>query len=614
MRYYKYIYSLVAAIILFVSCNKEVLDRPPQATYRNDNFWRNEDDLRLYGNGFYSNYFNGYNSGFAVDYTPVRGYTFSDDLTGKNVQTAFESSIPSSRGSTLETAEWMSGYAGPTWNFSWVRKANLFLNRIDNVTKPNLTDEAYKHWTAVARFFRAYEYCRLVSVFGDVPYFDKELTDDDIASMYIDRNDRGMVMDKVYDDFKYVMANMRETDLNAQNLNRYVAAAFISRWMLFEGTFQHYHNLDAARSKKYLEFAVEAANYVMAPNKWLFTSDYKALFSSETLSANQEVIFYRAYDAGLGVMHAIGSYNNGTEVVGVDANLVFIKSFIANDGKVWQNSTVSNVGSFKIADLVKTRDPRFEASFIDKPLAASATLLYSYKFASREAITYIGKSYPSTWGSNTNTSDAPVMRLGEVVLNWIEAKAVLAQYHGGPQVSQTDINRSINAIRSRPLDGIAIGKGVQKTAPLDLNALPIDPAKDGDVPDLIWEIRRERRMELVFEHSRLLDLKRWKKLNNMNFSTNPDYLLGPWVDIPAEIPAFLTPANATALTVKVKKLDGTIVTYNGTNAVAMVGFWVVTGAANRNAFTDRSYLAPVGQAQIVQYQEKGFKLTQTKLW
>jgi hypothetical protein len=77
MRYYKYIYSLVAAIILFVSCNKEVLDRPPQATYRNDNFWRNEDDLRLYGNGFYSNYFNGYNSGFAVDYTPVRGYTDS---------------------------------------------------------------------------------------------------------------------------------------------------------------------------------------------------------------------------------------------------------------------------------------------------------------------------------------------------------------------------------------------------------------------------------------------------------------------------------------------------------------------------------------------------------
>ncbi len=613
MRYFRYIYSLVAAIILFVSCNKEVLDRPPQATYIDDSFWRNEDDLRLYGNGFYSNYFNGYNSGFGVDYTPVRGYTFSDDLTSKSVQTSFESSVPGSRGSTSEVAAWMGTYAGPTWDFAWVRKANLFLNRIDERAKPNISDDAYKHWTAVARFFRAYEYCRLVSVFGDVPYFDKEIADDDMATMYKDRDDRGLVMDKVYDDFKYVMANMRETDVNAQNLNRFVAAGYISRWMLFEGTYQHYHNLDAARAKKYLEFAVEAGSYVMG-GKWTFNSDYKALFASENLAGNSEVLFYRAYDAGLGITHAIGSYNNGTEVPEFDANLVFIKSFIANDGKVWQNSGVLNAGSFAIADLVKTRDPRFEASFIDKALATSSTLLYSYKFASREAINFIGRSYPPAWGSNTNTSDAPVMRLGEVVLNWIEAKAELAQYYGGPAVTQADIDKSINATRDRPLDATAVSKGVVKTAHLNLAALPNDPARDGDVPPLIWEVRRERRMELVFEHSRLLDLKRWKKLDNMDFSKNPDYLMGLWVDVQKEVPAFLNAANATAKSVKVRKLDGTVVIYDGTNATAMVGFWMVTGAVNRNAFTDRAYLAPVGQSQIVQYQEKGFKLTQTKLW
>jgi hypothetical protein len=614
MRYFKYIYSLAAATILFLSCNKDVLDRPPQSSYRNDNFFRNEDDLRLYGTGFYSNYFNGYNSGFGVDYAPVRGYTFSDDLTGKNVQSNFESTVPGSRGSVSEVADWLGTYAGPTWDFAWVRKANIFLNRIETVTKPNLTDEAYKHWTAVGRFFRGFEYSRLVSVFGDVPYFDQEIGEDDQATLYKDRDNRGLVMDKVYDDFKYVMTNMRENDVNAQYLNRYVAAAYISRFMLFEGTYQHYHNLDAARAKKYLEFAVEAAGYIMDSKKWRFTSDYKALFSSDNLAANPEVLFYRTYDAALGVTHAIGSYNNGTEVVGVDANLVFVKSFILNNGKVWQSSGPPDATSFTIANLVKTRDPRFEASFIDKPLAASATLLYSYKFASREAITFIGKSYPPAWGSNTNTSDAPVMRLAEVVLNWIEAKAELAQYYGGPAVIQDDLDKSINAIRDRPLDPAAATKGVQKTAHLILNEYPADLARDGDVPELIWEIRRERRMEFVFEHSRLLDLKRWKKLNYMNFGTNPDYLMGPWVNIKAEVPAYLTTANATAKTLKVKKLDGTVVTYDGTNAADMVGFWMVTGAANRNAFTDRSYLAPVGQSQIVQYQEKGYKLTQTTGW
>ena len=71
-------------------------------------------------------------------------------------------------------------YAGPTWDFAWVRKANIFFDRLDNMAKPNITDEAYNHWTAVARFFRGYEYSRLVSVFGDVPYFDKEVLENEL--------------------------------------------------------------------------------------------------------------------------------------------------------------------------------------------------------------------------------------------------------------------------------------------------------------------------------------------------------------------------------------------------------------------------------------------------
>ena len=610
MKNIKLIYSL-AAIILLAGCNKNILDRPPLTSYVDGQFWRNEDDIRMYTNSYYAYYFSGYNTSFTADYTPVRGYTFSDDLTGKNVQSSFESSVPTSRGSTSEAAAWLQTYAGPTWDFAWVRKSNILLDRLENEAKSGISEDAYKHWTAVARFFRAFEYSRLVSVFGDVPYFDKVVADDDLPALYKDRDDRGVVMDNVYEDFKYALANMREND-GAQFLNKYIAAAFISRFMLFEGTYQHYHGLDAARAKKYLEFAVEAAEIVMNSNKYSFGRDFKSLFSSESLAGHPEVLLYRVYDAALTVTHCIGSYQNGTEVVGVDANLVLIKSFIANDGKVWQDSDVPDVESFKIADLVKTRDPRFEASFIDKANTSSATLLYGFKFASRDAITYVGKTYPAAWGSNTNTSDAPVMRLAEVVLNWIEAKAVLAEYLGGSPVTQEDIDKSINAIRLRPLDAAAADKGVQQTAPLMLGALPNDPNREADVPSLIWEIRRERRMEFVFEHTRLLDLKRWKKLDYMNFSTNPDYFLGPWVNVQDEAPAYLTGTYIGRT--KVKQLDGTVITYDGSNAASLVGFWMVDNAQNRNPFTDQSYLAPVGQSQVIQYEEKGFTLTQTKGW
>lgn len=615
MKKYNYIWVLGIASLLFISCKKDFLDRPPLTSYvdANGQFWRNEDDIRMFTTGFYSNYFNGYGLGWTWDYAPVVGYTFNDDVTGKNVQSNFESNVPSSRGSYSEGASWLQQYSGPTWDFAWVRKANLFIDRLQNYAKPNITNEALNHWTAVARFFRGYEYSRLVSVFGDVPYFGRIVNESELDTLYKDRDPRGVVMDHVYDDFQFVLGNIRQND-GAQNLNLNIAAAFISRFMLFEGTYEYYHSLDQNRAKKYLQLAVQAAEVVMNSNKYSFGSDFKSLFSSANLAGNPEVILYRTYDAALNITHSVGSYSNGTETVGVDPNLVLIKSFIVNDGNVWENSSNPDAANFSISSLAKTRDPRFEASFIDKPNGSATTLLYGYKFASRDAITYIGKTPPPEWGSNTNTSDAPIIRLSEVVLNWLEAKAVLAEGFGGAAITQDDLNRSINAIRNRPLDAAAIAKGVQKTAPLMLSALPDDPERDADVSQLMWEIRRERRMEFVFEGFRLLDLKRWKKLNYMDFSTDPDYLLGPWIDLQAEYPTALTPAAATKGNIKVKKVDGTIVTYNGTNASDMVGFWMVENAKNRNAFGDQNYLSPVGQAQINEYKDKGFTLTQTSGW
>src|SRR5690606_16190939 len=120
------------------------------------------------------------------------------------------------------------------------------------------------------------------------------------------------------------------------------------------------------------------------------------------------------------------------------------------------------------------------------------------------------------------------------------------------------------------------------------------------------------RMEFAFENFRLLDLKRWKKLHYMNYQ-NPDYFLGPWINFPAELPGLLVAANA-GTKLRVKKADGTIVAFNGTNGADMVGFYVVPNASNRNAFTDKSYLAPIGQSQINEYKEKGYTLTQTPGW
>lgn len=615
----KIIYILLGSTLSMMSCDS-LLDRPEltKITDSEGNYWRNENDLRLFANDFYPNYFVGYNTAFGTAYAPLTGYNFADDFTSQGAQANLLGTVPTGTGGSSSAAISVLRleHPGPNWNFYWVRKANLLLSRIETTAKNNISEEAFKHWTAVGRFFRGYEYSRLVSNFGDIPYYDQEVSVSNPEDMYKTRAPRGEVMDKVYDDFRFVLDNMRESDGNSY-VNRYAAAALISNLMLFEGSWQKYHNLDGTRAKKYLEMARDAAQYVMESGKWSFSADFKSLFASESLAGNPEIIFHRTYDDGLAVRHAVGSYSNGTESQARSANLDLLKDFISVDGKVWQNSAVTNANSFRLQDLAKTRDPRFEATFMDTVNAsASGTFVYAHKFAGREALSYIGSSYPPKWGSNTNTNDAPIVRLAEVVLNWIEAKQILAEFYGGAAVTQADLDRSINAIRNRPLDNVATAKGVTKTAPLMLASLPNDPERESDVSPLMWEIRRERRMEFVFEYARIQDIRRWKKLHYLNF-TSEDYRLGPWIIGNVDLrdranPGKIAPSYRNVL--QVKNAAGQIITYNGTNDAEMVGYYVVRNFANRLAVQDRNYLAPISQLLIDEYKDRGFTLNQTTGW
>ena len=613
----KILYFILA---LGLVCSCDLLDRPTLTKVVDNGYWRSEADFRLFANGFYPSYFEGYGVGWDQEYAPVRGGTgFSDDFVSESKQSNFTNKVPSSSGSSSESRSCSSEWYGPSWGFGRVRKANIFIDRVNTYGKENLSAEEYAHWLSVAYFFKAYEYYDLVNVFGNVPYFETTVRDDDPDTMYKDRDDRQFVMDKVYDMCRYILDNMRLDD-GANTLNRYVAAGFISRIMLNEGTWQYYHAqqrddyCDEEHAKKYLAMAVEAGDLVINSKKYSFGSDYKSLFASSDLSGNPEVMMYRHYDAGLSITHCVGSYTGGKESQS-GVNLEFIKAYNCNDGKPMKLSTVADPDDpteLSLAKLVLTRDPRFFDSFYNKVNKYSSSMIYSYKFASREALDYFYETNDQLpeWKGMYNANDAPIMRLGEVVLNWIEAKAVLAEMGVG-SVSQADIDASINAIRNRPLSAAAKAAGVKQTAALQLSAVPDDPDREGDVSALIWEIRRERRMELFHEGNRIKDLRRWYKLDYMDYDMNPDKYLGPWVDFPNEEPQFM---KDKVNVLKVQDADGNMYTYRGDNPDQMVGFYCVRNAVNREIFFSRSYMRPIGQQQIDDYKMRGYKLTQTVNW
>lgn len=251
-------------------------------------------------------------------------------------------------------------------------------------------------------------------------------------------------------------------------------------------------------------------------------------------------------------------------------------------------------------------------------------------------------------------------------MNWIEAKAELADKFGGAAVTQEDLDKSINAIRKRPLDKTAIDKGVKQTAPLELANMPDDPERTGAaqqttlgykttgaVTPLIWEIRRERRMEFFLEQYRVLDIRRWGQLELMLGANNPDLLIGGYVELdlaatikesqaeefgrPAQITNLkktlnnqgynlLTSANSKKVSVipivgynpdgTLKLGERTYFDFDAKNYSQMRGFLVPVNIKDRDSrnVDVRNYLEPICSDVITQYANKNVTITQNPGW
>lgn len=657
------------ALLALTSCS-QFLDRPSLTTLDDENYWSSEQNIRLFVDGAYGSYFTGYSDNWGQVYAPgvYSSGEYSDDRTSSGTQSNIQIAVPADNWYRAELGYrgyWLARRGSGPWNFAYIRKWNLLIDRL-NTMKDNkiLSDEAYNHWTGVARFMRGWEYSRFVQSFGDVPYYDHQVATDDYDDMYKDRDPRTTVMDGVKADFDFAMANVRVDD-GTDYINRYVVGVIASRCMLFEGTWYIYHKNDEAmktctdidgHAKTFLTAAQDYAAAVIASGKYSFDTDFRTLFGSlyTTLTGvSKEVILYRTYNKSVytSSQHCIASYSNGAEGQVCSGNLSTLKAWACNDGQPYATSTVAGKDSWRLQDMVKTRDPRFEATFWDEP-KASATGLYCEKFIDREGpkYSYNGVTRPTCYGSCTNENGFPCVRYAEAVLNWIEAKAELADKFGGAAVTQADLDASINAIRNRPLDQVAIDKGVVKTAPLQIAALPNDPERTSAVEaathagivssPLIWEIRRERRMEFFMEQHRVLDIRRWGKLELMQGSINPDILVGGWVELDLARKTddqatnlkktlndqgydLLTTANVNKVSVRhaTVNADGTIslgdrIYFNGTNYAEMRGFLVPVNIQDREAINTnvRNYLEPVCTDVITQYTDKGYTITQNPGW
>ena len=577
---------LLATAVSFSSCD-DFLTRDPQDTVTDvPSFWNNEENLRTSFLDYYTYFFPGYRSTWqrADNFAETNVADWTDD-NAQEVATLFTKVAPTS------DAE--------NWNFKKVRNMNLLLSRIQSST---LGEEAKNHWSGVARLFRAMEYAKLVQKFGDVPYYDAVVGSTDNEQLYRARDPRTTVMDKVNEDLAFACANIRVNDgTKGLTVNRAVAQGFASRIMLFEGTWQKYHANNTAKAAEYLKAAKDYAAALMQTNAYSIAPSYKSLTTSEDLAGNPEIIMYRSYVENV-VMHSLMSFQN-TEMEMSSPSRSFIDAFLTKNGLPIHQAGNTDYKGKEYAKEIQNRDPRLADNIDEESGLRLNGVAAVYAASGYYANRYVNKDLINKPGgmSNTNTTDAPVMKLNEVMLNYIEAAAELADL-GQYTLTQADFDKTINAIRDRQstqMPHVTLAGNALKVNGVEIN----DPDRDATVKPIIWEIRRERRVELAYEGLRFNDLRRWGKLEYADMVKNKKLNMGAWIN-KADYPE-----NAEALA-KITLCDenGKIVT--GNEGYIMP----ITEVAKMRQMADKDYLYPIPVDQITMYETHGFKLTQNPGW
>lgn len=547
----KYLSIPTLLVIIFTGCKKDFLNKVPQVDLTQQTAFQTSDNFKTYAWGLYD-YFGGYGNEDQYPPTLVSGDFNSDNISQTSAggqspyanQTKILPTTTNSTGSLIISQ----------WNFSYIRRVNIML---DNIDQSLMSQTDKDHWRSVGYFFRALRYYDLIAAFGDVTWVEHALTDTSNSVLFAPRTPRDQVAKNVLDNLIWAESHIKPAGDGANTINVNVVRALISRFGLFEGTWRKYQGLSGADT--YLQACKTYSEKLLTtfPN---IMSSYDDVFNSEDLSGKAGIILFKQYAANLRT-HSNPRFAGSTSWF-ADVTKDAVESYLCTDGKPISTSAVY-AGDNTMYNAFSNRDRRLYFTVVPPFKVNASGTTFTYTSNPSDSV-YIGlmsrlpgnvnKKLPNvqwsaSWatgltlsmsphfrnfnngqpqgvgelgyflwkfcnripldGKNNSTNDCPLFRIEETMLNYAEAMFELGMFDQGVA------DKTINKLRTRA--------NVPAMVVANINA-GFDTKRDADVDPVLWEIRRERRVELLGDGFRFNDLKRWKKGVYFN-----KWALGVWV-------------------------------------------------------------------------------------
>ena len=510
----------VALLMVSSSCQKDYLNRQPLSDYLSSNFYNNEGAIAQGANGCYQLLkMNHYGS------STIPLSILWDMYTPFGIERADNSSIG------IGSIDLRSNFAVE------LIYANLYTsvarcNSVLSGAAPfynDLNDKA-KQYLSEVKVLRAHYNIQLVSLYGDIPYFDQPVTADQLRS--ITRTPWQTAVDAIIKDLDDATTNLPWVATEFGRVDKSVAHGLKARIALYAASWNKFgFGKDAitnqVKATAYFRIAADAAKKVMDESGRSLANNYNDLFTRvgqlkgdvkrETMLFMMFSDFgdrnYHYMSAGEQVrmigqsgrfptQQLVDTYetSNGRRIDQVGSGYNPKKPFENRDPRLkftiyTQGDTIiGNTGNNKLKFLMEVYNPltrsfdaQNNAKLVDNSDYKGAVAPFGYV---QSGVGFAWRKYnhfddESTFNATYNIQ---IMRYAEILLTYAEAKIELGEM-------DATVVDAIDKVRARVgMPGILIA----------------DASRAGNQIKMRQIVRRERKVELIKEALYFFDMRRWR--------------------------------------------------------------------------------------------------------